>query len=66
MRQETLWQGERREARQHWWRQLLEWPTGVNGEDVFDEVLGLRFRLVPEKEPVSGHDSAHAGRGCWA
>ena len=62
MRQETLWQGERREARLQWWKQVLERPSGVNGEEVFDEVLSLRFRLVPEQDGGCGGDGLRGGR----
>ena len=48
MRIETLWQGERRQARLHWWRQVLDRPSALNGDDMFDEVLVQRFWLGPE------------------
>lgn len=66
MRQETLWQGERRAARMHWWRQVLDRPVPGEGEELFDEVLSLRFRPGLDKESTSGREGTQASWNCWA
>ncbi len=50
MRMETLWQGERRAARMHWWRQVLDRPVTANWDEVFDEMVSLRFRAGEANE----------------
>ncbi len=54
MRTDTVWQGERRAARMHWWRLVLDRPTPTNGEDTFDEMLRRRFGSSPEMELLPG------------
>ncbi len=54
MRTETLWQGERRAARLHWWRQVVDRPTTTNVEDSFDEILRRRFVFTFELESPAG------------
>lgn len=50
MRTETLWQRERRAARMHWWRQVLDGPAGAaSWDDVFDEMVSLRFSFSEER-----------------
>ena len=48
MRMETLWQGERRAARMHWWRQVLDRPNEASWDEVFDEMVELRFAVGRE------------------
>ncbi len=50
MRTETLWQGERRAARMHWWRQVLDRPATASWNEVLDEMVSLRFRVGDEAE----------------
>lgn len=65
MRQETLWQGERRAARMHWWRQVLDRPATAEVEALFDEVLSVYFSPALERDGLGGLESASAGQHCW-
>lgn len=57
MRTETLWQGERRAARMHWWRQVVDRPTQADWNEVFDEMVVLRFRVGEERQfPFCGRE----------
>ncbi len=66
MRTETLWQGERRAARMHWWMEVLDQPTLMDRESMFDEVLSLRFHFGPDAESAGVREPARTGRGCRA
>lgn len=50
MRTETLRQGERRAARMHWWRQVVDRPTTMNWDEVFDEMVWSRFWVLDQPE----------------
>jgi len=50
MRVETLWQGDLRTARFHWWSEVLNRPNPPASEEMFDEALVQRFRFVVEPE----------------
>ena len=55
MRMETLWQGERREARMHWWRLVLERPgTVASCGELLDEGLRLRFGMGESRHAPFG------------
>ncbi len=66
MRQDTLWQEGRREARLHWWQEVLDRPgTAAKRDEVFDEVLSMRFRGASDAEFPGTWDAAPAGWS-WA
>ncbi len=66
MRQDTLWQGERREARLHWWQEVLDRPaTTAQREEVFDEALSMRFRAATDAEFAGARETTPGGWG-WA
>ena len=45
MRTDILWAGDRRAARMHWWRQVMDRPATVNWNDLLDEAASQRFSL---------------------
>ena len=66
MRQDTLWQGQRREARLHWWQEVLDRPaTATKRDEVFDEALSMRFRCANDGEFTGARDTATGGWS-WA
>ena len=42
---DTLGQVEQRAARNHWWRQVLDRPVESSWDEVFDEMVELRFAV---------------------
>ena len=64
MRTETLWGGERREARMHWWQEVLDRPAAVDREGLFDEVLCHRFRFVHEGDGKGRGDDRQMWLSC--
>ena len=52
MRTETLWQGQRRAARMHWWQILDRQASAASWGDVVDEAARMRFGLKQELHPV--------------
>jgi hypothetical protein len=54
MRTETLWQGQRRAERNHWWRQVLERPSAAaNWAEVLDEMVMQRFGIGEDAPGVA-------------
>ncbi len=60
MRTETLWGGERRAARAHWWGQVLDSTAAVNRKELFDEELTLRFGTPELSHKGMGQDLSPA------
>ena len=56
MRTDTARGGERRAARMHWWRQVLDRPSTVNRKDLFDEELLQRFCKPEDFRPSISQD----------
>jgi hypothetical protein len=52
MRTQTLWGGQRRAARMHWWRQVVDRPVQANWDELLDEMVLQRFRLHDLPEPA--------------
>lgn len=46
MRTDSFKQGQRRAERMHWWRQVLDRPATANWDEVFDEMVSLRFQVA--------------------
>ena len=56
MRTESLWGGQQRAARRHWWREVLGGPETADWNEVFDEMVALRFGVM-EEEGHGGMDT---------
>ena len=61
MRTEGMWQGERRAARMHWLRQVLDKPLTLDRDATFDEVLRGRFGVSLESEAQASPEGYMGG-----